>query len=244
MLPFNERFSGPIPDSPLVSMMREGTVQLFDTHRCGQCNQHISITTKTSSAVCSRCNIIKTVIVPKVDYIEKVSNSYDRSPLFRKYLENFSKAIPDPPKATLVQIYEYLSRYHTISAIRPTSVASALKKLGFKQYNSIVIRITKLMLQEPVPILSETLIDRLVTRFDLIVETFNSIRSCALRKKILNFEYLCSKFLLMERRSDLSEMFNLLKTRRILSSADLKLKDCCEVVQLESDLNWDFTSSI
>lgn len=245
LLPFHERFTGQIPKCNLVDIIRDGIVHLTDTNLCRTCDRPIVITTKTSSSVCEYCNVTKYIICNKNDYSDvNKYNVYDRSPLFRKYLENFSQSICDPPQSVLVQLYESLSRSHSTNAVRPTTVASTLKKLKFTQYNGIVIRITKLMLQEPVPALSEVLIDRLVERFDTIVETFNSIRSCALRKKILNFEYLCSKFLLMERRSDLAEMFNLLKTRRILSSADSKLKDCCESVKAESNLNWDFTSSI
>jgi len=247
LLPFDQRFAKPVQAlQPLADIIRKGEITLTDVNLCSRCKSHIQISTKTSTTVCRTCNIESTFVFSKTDFFDQSKfSTYDRSPLFRKYLDNFSELVNDPPKRILVQIYEHLSKSHTINSIRPTSVANTIKKLGFTQFNTIIIRITKIMLQDPIPVLSEALIDRLVLRFDKIVETFNSIRSCALRKKILNFEYLCAKFLLMERRSDLSEMFHLLKTRRILSSADIKLQDCCEaMVEGGSTMNWTFTASI
>ena len=248
LLPFQQRFAKPVSLAlqPLADIIKNGDISLTDVNLCRRCQGHIQISTKTSTTICRTCDTETTFVFSKTDFFDNGKfSTYDRSPLFRKYLDNFSELVKDPPKCILVKIYEHLSKSHTIHSIRPTTVANTLKTLGLTQFNTIVIRITKIMLQDPIPVLSEALIDRLVLRFDKIVETFNSIRSCALRKKILNFEYLCAKFLLMERRSDLSEMFHLLKTRHILSSADIKLQDCCDaMVESGSHMNWEFTSSI
>lgn len=245
LVPFEERFANGVPASKMVEVIRHSEVKLRDVNHCVKCNNPLQISTKTSTILCRTCHSSFTFLYSKGETREPKAAAYDRVPLFRKYLDNFSASVSDPPKDVLVQIYEQVSKNHMSHCIRPSFVASALKVLNLQHYNNIVLRITKRIMQVPVPILSEALIERLLLRFNAIVQTFNSIRSCALRKKILNFEYLCSKFLLMEYRSDLAEQFNLLKTRNILSSADKKLQDCCEsMVDAGSTLNWSFTASI
>jgi len=114
-------------------------------------------------------------------------------------------------------LYRYLSNIHLQNSIRcrPTPVGNILRTHGFPKWANIAIRITKLFNGEPISVLPDALVERLVERFDVIFR-----ESSKRKRKLPSFEFITNILL---RRPDLASSFALYKTRVVLRriAADL-----------------------
>jgi len=142
---------------------------------------------------------------------------YIRSPLYRRYLGPFGETVPVVPTGVMRVLYRYLSNIHLQNSIRcrPTPVGNILRTHGFPKWANIAIRITKLFNGEPISVLPDALVERLVERFDVIFR-----ESSKRKRKLPSFEFITNILL---RRPDLASSFALYKTRVVLRriAADL-----------------------
>jgi ribosomal protein S27AE len=219
---------------------RCGIFYTFDhvtnVHTCRQCgytvdvlfisednSQDVLVTKEpnTGSSVVSR---------PQSDY------QYIRSPLYKRYLSQFGERVPVIPTEVMRVLYRYLSNIHLQNSIRcrPTPVGNILRTHGFSKWANLSIRITKLFNGDPVPIIPDDLMERLVQRFDLIFR-----ESSKQKQKLPSFEFLTNILLRIEGRPDLAKSFALHKTRVVLRRIATDLYTLIEKTKtIESDLKW------
>lgn len=208
--------------------------QMIDPESCELCKCPLVTLSCESLLVCLKCGRSTKLVYCHADIRSNVNNGnnrYDRSPLYRRFLMQFHEDCEGFPAEIMQQIHNQLAKTHTSLSgkVRPTPVSSILRRLGLQKYMSQVYRITKIMNNEPVAVMSSELIGRLVHRFEAIVGVYNTVKSHS-RKKILNFEFLTKKFLTMEGRPDLAKTFLYHKTRSVLLHADRDLQLCCEIL--------------
>ena len=214
----------------------------IDRDICKKCNVDFINLSEESMNICPSCGHNEHHLFCKSDFIESEDGrkqTYERSPLYRKYLMQFHEDAIDPPTDVLEKIYKQLSKIHIMlpSKVKPTPIIQILRDEGLTKWVPFSIRIVKKINQEPIAKLSDELIDRLVLRFQKITKAFTFTKNKN-RKKILNFEFLTKQFLLMENRADISEWFGVHKTRQVLFNADKRLQECCKIIN-DDTLNWN-----
>lgn len=162
---------------------------------------------------------------------------YIRSPLYKRYLGQFGENVPVIPTEVMRVLYRYLSNIHLQNSIRcrPTPVGNILRTHGFPRWANIAIRITKLFNGEPIPVLPDDLVERLVERFDVIFR-----ESSKQKQKLPSFEFITNILLRVEGRPDLASSFALHKTRVVLRriAADL-YRLIHSAPKTSSELKWD-----
>lgn len=217
-----------------------------DRDTCTFCNTEYVTLTQESVNMCPKCGNSEHVIYCNSDFIQNEdfkNNPYERGPLYRKYLMQFHESIPDLPDDVINIVYRNLSKVHIMlsSRVKPTPICQILRQEGLQKWAPMAVRIAKIINCEPIVKLSSELIDRLVLRFNKIAQAF-SLTKKKERKKIMNFEFLTKQFLIMENRPDLSEWYNLHKTRTVLFSADTRFEKCCKAMK-NDELNWNISRS-
>ena len=95
---------------------------------------------------------------------------------------------------------------------------------------------------EPVVVLSMDLIDRLVKRFSILLNAFKAQRARN-RKKIFNFKFLTKVFLMMEKETELAEVFENHKTRQVLVKENNRVSQTCKGITMEDGFNWQYFRS-
>lgn len=217
-----------------------GQVQMQDPDTCPRCRVDMVLHPNTSTIVCPACHESRYIIMCNADIVQPSSNQrYERSPLYRKFLMQFHADVQDPPDDVLSSIIHHLSRVHVLQStkVKPTPVSAVLRKCGMQKYIAQVARITRVLNREPVAALPTDLIDRLVSRFEKVVKVFRRVKNLQ-RKKILSFEFLTKKFLILEGEPAMADMFSMHKTRAVLTIADRTLKQCCDILSRTDPMGW------
>ena len=163
--------------------------------------------------------------------------TYVRSPLYRRYLGQFSEDVVTIPTTVMQVLYRYLSNIHLQNSIRcrPTPVGNILRTHGLSKWSSMSIRISKIFNGEPVPMLPVDLIERMVVRFDAIFH-----EASRTKKKLPSFEFITHILLRIEGRPELAKSFALHKTRSVLRRIYEDLKQLIHAVQsADTTLTWD-----
>ena len=160
---------------------------------------------------------------------------YIRSPLYRKYLLQFSEDIKPIPIDVMRVLYKYLSNIHLQNSIRcrPTPVSNILRSHGFIQWSSHAIRISKMFNGDPIPMLSPIMINKLVDRFDIIFNESNK-----LKMKLPSFEFLTNILLRFECRIDLAHSFSLHKSRVVSRRILSDLMNIVNNIGVDTTYNW------
>ena len=197
-----------------------------DRDTCPKCNTDLVTMVQESMNICPTCGLSEHLIYCSADFIqnEEVKNTYDRGPLYRKFLMQHHEDQPDPPAEVINIVYRHLSKVHIMltSKVKPTPITQILRQENLQKWAGMSVRIAKIINHEPIVKFSTDLINRLVQLFDDLPSD---------GKKTMNFEYLTNKFLLAEKEAADSEFFKLHKTRIVLSNADSRLNTSCEANQ-------------
>ena len=224
---------------------------LIDQNRCVHCNVLYTFDNVTNVHVCQTCGRTVDVLFINEDTMSEtqyvadmqmtgtsVSKSteynYVRSPLYRRYLSQFGEDLPGIPLEVMRVLYKYLSNIHLQNSIRcrPTPVTNILRTHGFTKWAACAMRITKMFNGEPIPMLSLTLIDRLVERFELIFTV-----ATAQKHKLPSFEFITHILLYLEGHADLAQSFVLHKTRVVLRRIAADLYTLIDTVKTSTTQN-------
>lgn len=163
--------------------------------------------------------------------------TYVRSPLYRRYLGQFSEDVIAIPTNVMQVLYRYLSNIHLQNSIRcrPTPVGNILCAQGLAKWSNMSIRISKIFNGEPVPVLPVDLIERMVARFDAIFH-----EASRTKKKLPSFEFITHILLRIEGQPELAKSFALHKTRTVLRRIYDDLQQLIQAVQTtDTTLTWD-----
>ena len=149
---------------------------------------------------------------------------YERHVLYRKYLHQFTSTAPPIPDEVMSVIYKYTSSIHLATSVRcrVTPTVDVLKNSGFIQYVPYASLITRMFNGMPIPVISESLVDKLVERFRLVTDAMikrsqEYPKPSGNRGKILAFEIATAIGLLAEGEDSISILFNVHKTRSVLN---------------------------
>ena len=212
-----------------------------EINKCNKCATTMSFFTQDHTLMCDKCGNTEYETRLGWDIMEQdpfSKHTYNRTPLYRKYLEQFRDDTINPPDHVFQVVINELSKTQMMvsSKVRPTPVTQILRKYGLQKWCFMAVRITKTINKEPIITIPRALIDRLVNRFKEISTLFANYS--VQRKKILNFEYLTKQFLLMENEHELSESYHLHKTKDVLAAADHSLYKYCKQLSATSTMKW------
>jgi predicted Zn-ribbon and HTH transcriptional regulator len=226
-----------------------------DPDKCNKCGVFYTFDNVTNVHTCTQCGFTVDVLFISEDnsqdvLVTKDPNTgssvatkpqsdyhYIRSPLYKRYLSQFSENVPVIPTEVMRVLYRYLSNIHLQNSIRcrPTPVGNILRTHGFSKWANLAIRITKLFNGDPIPVIPSEVIERLVLRFDVIFR-----ESSRQKQKLPSFEFITNILLRIEGRPDLASSFALHKTRIVLRRIANDLYKLIEHTKEESsDLTWD-----
>lgn len=216
-----------------------------DREMCQKCSKRMVVSSAESAHLCPSCGDMRHIIMSVSDYMEGpelVQTTYERSPLYRKYLRQFQEGSSIPPPDVIKKVCLEMSKIHMMlpSKVRPTPIAHILRNNNMQRWVPYAVRIAKHINNEPVVVLSQHMIERLVSRFEKVSKAFSN-SDMKDRKKIMNFEFLTRQFLFMEKRPDLAELFSCHKTRTVLKQADRRLTVCSRKLKGTDDLEWNVT---
>lgn len=231
-----------------------------DPDMCTTCNQLYVFDSIRSINTCTQCGKSNRVLFVSEDISQdmlvtkdptsigtqtrfktKQQYTYTRSPLYRRYLSQFSESRPSIPLSVMKILYTYLSNIHFQTSVRcrPTPVNNVLRSHGLTHWGKYAVLISKTFNGEAIPSIPDTLIDRLVERFDYIFTTASQRKE---KSKIPSFEFLTHILLYMEGRKDLAMSFAIHKTKKVLHNTYTTFLDLLpNVAKLASHLQWNNT---
>lgn len=162
---------------------------------------------------------------------------------YKKYLQQFAEDAMEIPQAVWKVLYESLASVHLLSGIRckPTSVEDILKRHGFHTFIPHSMRITKMFVGDPIPVLRLDLLARLVQRWDELNQAAMRLAQkqgakCTLPGK----EMLTHVFLVMENENGLASAFAIHKTNNVSQIHTPKFWMVVEECAKESKLSWTY----
>lgn len=248
----------------------------IQTDRCVYCHHDLLMCDDESILICPKCkrstkylqlstdhvdvdyvaqdthaNHIRSTLTGNVDNMNHLNNKYPKSSLYHKFLMQFSENVPPPPDSVIEAILHELSKVHIMHSykIQATPIGNILKKKQLKEWAWMSIRISLIIKRkenDPMPIFSEDLIQRLLRRFQKLVEVLKQ-ENFRNGKKVFNFKFLTKVFLLMEGEVNMSELFGNNKTRSVLRRDDKKLGQICKILEkdvTENGFNWKYFRSL
>ena len=247
-------------------LARTGEIFFSNEISCSECNHPFRFDSKTHVRACVVCGVARKVLflaedrsqdslvsktplsVPECAVVPPPQQSrgrsmYMRSPLFRKFLSQFSEEAPVIPLEVMRTLYQYLSNIHLQTSVRcrPTPISSILRGNGHANWAHTSVLISKIFNGEPVPVIAPALIDKIVHRFDIIFHVANRDSVQKSKKKIPPFEFLAHVFLYLEGRRDLAVGFSIHKSRSVLLKTFDQFTSIIEDVVLSevNDVAWE-----
>ena len=237
-------------------MQRPTETFYMDPDKCMTCNIYFTFDNVTNINICTHCGYTTEVLfisednsqdvlinkdpgTGSIQVTEKPATDYQyiRSPLYKRYLNQFSENAGPIPIEIMRVLYKYLSTIHFQNSIRcrPTPVSNILRQHGFSKWANMSIRISKVFNGEPIPVLSVELIKRLVDRFEIIFE-----ESSRQKKKLPSFEFITNILLRIEGEIELAQSFTLQKTRNVLRKIYQDLVKILDVIKInDTKYTWD-----
>lgn len=163
-------------------------------------------------------------------------NGYVRSPLYRRYVEQFGDRIEQIPTSVMQVLYKYLSTIHLQNSIRcrPTPVANVLRSNGLTHWTRYATRISMMFNGEPIPVMDDALIERLVHRFDAVFA-----QASRDKQRLPSFTFVTNVFLRIEGHSHLADAFPVHKTTNILQRTYQQLRGIIEKIPPSDEISWD-----
>ncbi len=223
-----------------------------DSTRCNKCGNLYKINIRHHTNECLQCKRFvrslfvmedvqtdslafknhKTALLLKnenVANVKKPRSCADKRVSYLKYLNQFAEDAPQTPLEVNRILFLNFSFIHIFngSKCRAASVASVLKENNCeKEYISCAIRIARELNNEPVPKLSQRLIEACVVRFEEISFAVSTLEHF---DKLPSLEILTHTFLRAEREDALANMFSTHKASPALRSADVKMRELIEI---------------
>ena len=224
-----------LPDEDKVTFFVDNTV-------CKRCQLGMLYQASASLCVCPACGNSKQLIhFDSSEPIEfkgrKRKNTYNRVPLFSKFVKQFSKTLDPLDPKTLAGLLKHIRNKHSspLKLAKPTPIANFLRSERLGSLMHCALRICKALNGEKIPLFEDDLIDRLCDRFAILTAVLKDM-DLKDKKKIMNFEYITKQFLLMENEIELASCFLNHKTREIVVEADLRFFLCCEHINRLLDM--------
>lgn len=248
----------------------------IQTDRCTHCGVDLKMDDEESVLVCPQCrrttkylnlstdhvdvdyvaqdthvNHINSTMTGNVDNTKGTDESYPKASLYQKFLMQFSENVPEPPEEVLEVIERELHKVHILhnSKVQTTPVGNILRKKGYKDWAWMSTRISMMLKKnsnEVIPLFSNVLIERLLKRFDFLIDAMKRSR-CRNKSKAFNFRFLTKVFLTLEGEYAMSELFENHKTRTVLRREDMRVGQLCRMLRQEAKDNgfdWDFFRSL
>ena len=238
---------------------RDEQVYYVDPDTCVDCANAYTFDAGRSLNICDYCGNTQKVLIIAEDVsqdilvckhpMSKGSNEladsgkkpyvYLRSPLYRRFLRQFSVDFPVIPNAVMRLLYRYLSNIHLQTSVRcrPTPIANILRAKGYSKWANASLRISKKFNGDPIPLFSRELSENLVSRFEIV---FQVATQHGLKSSIPCFEFTTHILLRMEKRPDLSLSFALHKTQKVLKKTMASFELVLDKVRREnSTFSWD-----
>ena len=219
---------------------------------CVDCCKPKLIDVFESTSICKQCGVVEVHMdISEFDEYKDRRRStiaYDRTPLYLKYLQQFSNAGQLPiPQAALdtVQLAYFKNDVLLRHKIRPTPVIQILKDAGLGRHAAFAYRICKLMNQETTAQLTRDIIDALVHRFTLLTSAFRTLATeIETKGKFMNFEFITRQFLYMQNLPELAHHFSLHKTKNVLYRAEQRMEQYCLSLSITyPTMRWQVTFS-
>ena len=161
---------------------------------------------------------------------------------FQTYLSQFGTSVPPLPNPVIEVLHRHLSSIHFLTSVRcrTTPVLDILRSNGYVQYCWLANRVCRTFNGQPIPVLDDDLILRMVERFRRIVRaTYFFVPSTGTgggtdtisssRKKVLTFEISAILLLLCEKREDIAILLSSHKTREVLHSSGERFMNLIQV---------------
>ena len=235
LVKLEEKHSG--KDAILTTILETNTEQngIADHTKCSTCHVPLSYNARCNMLVCMTCGTSCPFLDTRTQEF-MVSKNYRRSPLYSKYLFQFSDQFQPPDSDTMALIRSEIDKLHfnIPEKLRTTTLIQVLRKCKLSAWVSSSVRLVQILQKKDSPRLPADLVDRLLDRFKEVSKFFSDNNA---RKKILSFEYLTNRFMKMEGHHELAKHWKLHKTRDVLLRADRNLRACCDA------LGWEFTPS-
>jgi hypothetical protein len=245
----------------------------IDTERCARCRQPLHFKNEERLLVCSNrfcrrtveyldlstdhvdvayfaqdnhANHLRSTKMANVD-ISASNNMLHKDEAYEKFIQQWT--VPPPPGDVFNVLLTELSKVHMhhASKIQSTPIASILRRTNYKQYAWMSVRIAIMLRRRPhevLPIMDETLAQKLLQRYQLFVEALPN-STCRDKKRAFNLSHLTKIFLMMEKRYDLSELFVNHKTRPVMKREEKRIQQVCQYLQKHvPKLHWGFIQSL
>ena len=221
---------------------------------CSSCNEPLLFDHIQYNNICPTCHRVTRVLIASEDFSTDIlvfkaqteinissikpaikNIKINRTPLYRRYLYQFSKDLPEIPKEVFTLIYLNLSSVHILSSARSkhTPISSIMRNNGMTQYIHQSVRISKLFNGQKIPEMNDVLLDKLVRRFDIICQ------ACANGYKLLPFEMITHILLNMENEHDMADCFSLASSKQVLRKSYSRLEDIVNVCEkIDPTISW------
>jgi len=225
----------------------EGAVPCFiEQEICPSCHVEFVVQMPENMSICPKCGDSKHLIqtLEATESKDTKVSTYERAPLYLKYLMQFHIDAKDPPAEVIEIVHSNLCKIHILlpTKVKPTPVSQILREAKLQRWTPFAVRISKILNNEPIVKLNTETINSLIYRFKKVAHLFTESK-IKNRKKIMNFEFLTKQFLLMEGLPLLADHFSSHKTRAVLIEADRRLQKCSNRLSRSDPLNWKTTSS-
>lgn len=199
----------------------------------------------------SNANHTRSTCTGGIDGQTHSDDGFANPALYKKFLMQFSPKVADPPDEVLEIIARELSKVHIHhgTKVQPTPIGNILRKQNLKEWVWMSMRISILLkkkVHEPMPAFTDALIDRMIRRFENLLDALKRSK-CRNRKKVFNFKFITKVFLVMDGDYALSELFENHKTRAVLRRENKRVGEGCQILESEMQENgftWKFFRSL
>jgi hypothetical protein len=219
-------------------------VYLSPTH-CHVCKTGLQRNSSSATRFCPNClmvtQTIKDSISPIISKKTKRSISYNRCVLYRKYIMQFHVDAICIPREVLDTVAQKLFNIHILSRskCRPTPIATILRETKHSTWVHHSVRISRLLNQQEPILFTQSIIDRLVRRCQLVE------RVTGKNGKFINFDFLTRQFLYMDQEHHLASLITSHKTKLVLERSENRLRAICDILQTstfdDNDMPWFIT---
>jgi hypothetical protein len=237
-----------------------------DSDRCSTCGRILIFDQSCHLSVCTTCRIVQSVLVvaedvcndvmvfkaqtladptypvtaaPGDDIVAESNSDEDKIQQYTGYLAQFAADVAPLPTVVLECVYRNLSTIHILTNVRcrPTPIVHILKQHELVAYIPQAVRISKIFNGEKVPCLDGPLMQRLVSRFRILVAVARTSEV-----KLPSNDMMSHILLHLEGRSDLAECFPLQKTQSVLALSDDKVRLLIEGSRnIFPDMSWNLS---
>lgn len=164
---------------------------------------------------------------------------------YRKSLQQYRESTPDPPNHVIQFVIcrlDLMQRTLLDSRAKHSRIGDVLKDGNYSEYAYMASRISRILSGQKVPKLTDTVIERLVRRFEIVLQYIERQSS---RQKMMKHEYITHKFLEQDGLITQASYFDNHKTRPVLYKEEQCFREACAHLDKEraGGFDWPFTRS-